>query len=716
MHSSISLLLVAGLLALLPSVRPATVSYTFNIGYSAASPDGVNRTIITVNNTWPAPDILLNKGDRLIVKAYNGLDMATSLHWHGIHQKGSQVMDGVFQTTQCPIAPGQSYTYNFTLEQSGTYWWHAHLRAEYVDGLRGALIVKDPTDPNLALYDDDTIVLKLSDWYHNQSEALLTDFLSSNNPGGVEPVPDSGLINNLGVYACTSPLYGLPCAEGSRYATPALVPGRRYRIRIVNTAAIATFNFSIDSHTMTVIEADGVPVTPTVVDQLEVTVAQRYSIILTAAQPATNYWIRATMVNAMFELNEFLDVFIGAVLRYQGAPLVEPSSSLQEDNRTYTNVLNDFMLVPSTPQTAPATVVSSTTFGFSFMTTYDGDNRAFVTLNDGNQLSYMFPHTPTLQTLAAGLPPLYTTNPINLTANTGSEIIINNLDGEDHPFHLHGHWFWIVAEGPGTMTSGNFTPMTNNPPLRDTLMVRGSGWSAIRFIADNPGAWMFHCHIEWHLMAGLAATVIEPYPNNASWASTLSLPAEFVQLCASASGYVPTGLEPMKYPIIIPDTSQGYAGLPGSTPLLWDVSGCCNENSNGFFQVLSSLTGWRARPTALTTGVYFGYWVIVALAFLFKRLKHQYKRARKQHSMRPHDEDSESADERVPIISDGAKSPITPTSLQGSPGFFSTDDSQATMKADHEQSVSVAPNSPRISTRSSWPAGHIQVDTSAKPQ
>ncbi|TPX47931.1 hypothetical protein SeLEV6574_g02341 [Synchytrium endobioticum] len=672
----------------------ATVTYVFNITYTYASPDGVNRRVITVNNTWPPPTIEAMQGDQLVVKVHNSLTEATSLHWHGIHQKGSQVMDGVYQTTQCPIVPGSEYTYNFTLNQSGTYWWHAHVRASYLDGLRAPLIIHDPADPHRSLYDDDTQILALSDWYHNQSEPMLQEFMSTNNPGGVEPIPDSGLINNLGHFDCSLPTYGMTCNPTQhRYITNPLVNGRRYRIRVINTSGMATFNFSIDGHQLLVIEADGVPVTPVEVDQLEVAVAQRYSVIVTANQTASNYWIRATMNMALFDLKPELDQKIGAVLRYEGAAAVDPTEDLAA-HVTPKVVLTDDMLVPVKVQDAPTTVVSSTTFGFAFMTTYDGDNRAFVFMNNAAPSSYMFPHVPTLQRLAAGLPPLPTINPINLTANAGAEIIINNLDGEPHPFHLHGHWFWIVAQGEGVVENGNFTARTKNPPLRDTVMVPANGYSVIRWNADNPGAWMFHCHVEWHLMAGLAATVIEPYPNN-SFTDSLIIPSTVSDLCTTAATFVPTGNEPIREPIILPDTSKGYAGLPGSTPLLWDVSSCCSETNNGFFQILNALTGWRARPTVLTTCVYFGYWMLVGLGFVVRRMQH-YRKMRRHR-----DEDDSEEDEYSPVLA--AASPIFPESIDTSSSGVAKPNASA-------EATLISPlTSPLITSRASWPASHSQV-------
>ena len=109
MHSFSLLLLGFGPLAL-----AKTVHYNWNIGWVTAAPDGFSRPVIGINGEWPCPQIDVELGDRLVIDVYNGLgNQSTSVHWHGIHQKGTSDMDGSSGVTQCPIAPGQSFKYDF---------------------------------------------------------------------------------------------------------------------------------------------------------------------------------------------------------------------------------------------------------------------------------------------------------------------------------------------------------------------------------------------------------------------------------------------------------------------------------------------------------------------------------------------------------------------------------------------------------------------------
>jgi FtsP/CotA-like multicopper oxidase with cupredoxin domain len=155
---------------------------------------GVVRKMFVINGHFPGPLIRANRGDRLLVNVTNGLSNATSMHWHGMFQNGTNWMDGTANITQCPIPPGRSFLYNFTIEnQYGTYWYHAHHSTQYTDGIVGPLIVHAAEEQQAReSYDYDQVIL-LSDWYHDLSAALLPTYLASGNENN-EPVPDNGLI------------------------------------------------------------------------------------------------------------------------------------------------------------------------------------------------------------------------------------------------------------------------------------------------------------------------------------------------------------------------------------------------------------------------------------------------------------------------------------------------------------------------------------------
>ncbi|OXG61067.1 Cu-oxidase [Cryptococcus neoformans c8] len=115
---------------------PTTREYTFNLTEALASPDGYERLVYAVNNMLPGPVIEANTGDTVIVHVNNYLHEGQGIHWHGLRQNGTALMDGVPGITQCSIPPGGSFTYQFTVShQSGTFWWHSHYSNSMADGI-----------------------------------------------------------------------------------------------------------------------------------------------------------------------------------------------------------------------------------------------------------------------------------------------------------------------------------------------------------------------------------------------------------------------------------------------------------------------------------------------------------------------------------------------------------------------------------------------------
>ncbi|KAL2845749.1 Cupredoxin [Aspergillus pseudodeflectus] len=189
----------------------------------------------------------VTQGDGIIANVYNGLEnQTTSVHWHGIFQNGTTHMDCAPAVTHCGIAPGSSFTYNFTVDQAGTYWYHSHTRGQYPDGLRQALIITDPVNPYLGQYEEEQAIT-LSDWYHDQLLDLLEKFISLTNPTGAEP--------NF---------------------TVSIKPGKTYLFLLVNIGAFASQRFWIEGHSMRVVEVDGVWTNPLEANMLYISVAQRY--------------------------------------------------------------------------------------------------------------------------------------------------------------------------------------------------------------------------------------------------------------------------------------------------------------------------------------------------------------------------------------------------------------------------------------------------------
>ncbi|KAG6863970.1 hypothetical protein C0991_001496, partial [Blastosporella zonata] len=308
---------------------------TLPIANAQIAPDGFSRPVVLAGSAFPGPAILGKKGDRFQLNVVNKLTdgsmaKSTSIHWHGIFQRGTNYVDGAASVTQCPIATQESFLYDFNVpDQAGTYWYHSHLSTQYCDGLRGAFVIYDPQDPHRKLYDIDneSTIITLADWYHAPAHTLL-------GPGQLPPESVATLINGKGRYA------GGPSVP---FSVVNVVWGKRYRFRLIAMSCDPAFTFSIDGHSLTIIEADGENTVPLKVDSLDIYAGQRYSFILNANQPIGNYWIRA---NPNRGNQGFAGGINSAILRYFLALPIQP--------RTTSKLVNPLKEVNLHPLSSPA--------------------------------------------------------------------------------------------------------------------------------------------------------------------------------------------------------------------------------------------------------------------------------------------------------------------------------------------------------------------------
>lgn len=226
-----------------------TREYWFELVNTTATPDGIHRSVLTVNGTYPGPTIYADWGDYVKVHVYNGLENnGTSLHFHGIRQNFTNSQDGTNSISQCPTAPYESITYEWRATQYGTTYYHSHFALQAWDGVFGGIVINGPASAN---YDLDAGLVFLSDWSHETFSALY----HSAETGG-PPNLENGLINGTNVWETTN-----GTLVGSRFKM-AVTSGSSYRLRLVNGAMSTHFKFSIDNHILTVISTDLVPIQP----------------------------------------------------------------------------------------------------------------------------------------------------------------------------------------------------------------------------------------------------------------------------------------------------------------------------------------------------------------------------------------------------------------------------------------------------------------------
>ncbi|KAK8112015.1 uncharacterized protein PG998_008472 [Apiospora kogelbergensis] len=464
---------------LIPLVSAKTLELYWELSWKFVAPDGFGRPVVSVNNQWPPPALDGVVGDRVIVHVFNRLGNETaSIHWHGLQQIGQNTMDGPAAATQCPIPPGSQFTYDFHVIQAGTYWWHAHVAGQIADGLRGPMNFKDPKAPYQRQIDGE-LTVTLGDWYHTQAPFLIQQYESAENAaaGGPEPIPDSGLINS------------------GQNITIKVQDRKTYLLRVVNLGNFVGTYLEIEGHQLTIVETDGIYVDPVTVDRLYLSVAQRYAVLLTLKSSRAEegaILMKAQLDTAMFD----------------STPPITNLTTV-DDIDLVTARYNPFIDQVNAYDHVDHQIILTMDF-----TTIDNKNRAII-----NNVTYVDQKVPTLYTaLSVGRladnPVVYGQNSIPLLIKSGEivELIINNHDAGSHPWHTHGYNFQIIARNPtngGDYPGGLLRPPHPRPCRRDTTTVHANGFLALRFRANNPGVHLIHCHIEWHVVAGLVATLIE---------------------------------------------------------------------------------------------------------------------------------------------------------------------------------------------------------------
>lgn len=334
--------------------------------------DGVRKSVLVVNRNMPGPALEVCLNDTIIVDVTNGLlGDSNTIHWHGLLQKATPYMDGVPNLTQCPIIPYTTFRYMFQADNSGTHFWHSHVGLQRGDGCFGAFIIRKPDDPHLPLYDFDLTehIIITQDWIHTNGITMFTNHhhsIGDNKPVNilvngkgrflnqnkviVDPIDDN--LTEADVEPTTYSENAIPSREsvmrmteefpnvGAENITDRLrtVPfevfnvtqGYRYRFRTINTGFLnCPIQISVDNHTLLVIQSDGYDLEPVEVKSFVAYAGERFDFVLNASQKIGNYWMR---FKGLMDCDErFERARQVAIVRYEGAPDVEPSASTDYD-------------------------------------------------------------------------------------------------------------------------------------------------------------------------------------------------------------------------------------------------------------------------------------------------------------------------------------------------------------------------------------------------
>ncbi|KAI8648535.1 hypothetical protein NCS55_01492200 [Fusarium keratoplasticum] len=633
-------MLAASVVVLLHAVstRAALRQFNFTVHSASNSPDGFEREVYLVNGQQPGPLIDVDEGDDIEIFVQNDLNVETTIHWHGLLQRGTPQMDGVPGVTQDPIPPGGNFTYRFsTGSEYGFFWYHSHLRAYYNDAIRGPLLIRPAASRQrpfaslarnrgdaAALHEaerDATNIL-LNDWTHELSDVVFARYLKTgafpscvdsilaNGNGRVQCLPQSVLeagpglgieptnstavpgrstatskmsdmssmsgmdmmkrsdvhemtmetpmssatsgssstmsmdhstsptssempgmpgMNSLSPRGCMPPMMFKPGfnisslpPETCKNTTSLLltIPADQSRgwlaLNLVNSGAVSALRVSLDAHTMFVYAADGLFVELQEVNVLHMELGQRYSVMIRLDQEPGNYHLRF----ATFPSGDMQQVLEGqAIVSYNSTD--NSTTDVMEDPAmtwTYVNgsakanssVLDPRALSPFEDNISPPAGPADRTLSFSISQT---DITTWVI----DRFPFTEPKVPIVYGEDSDGWGSNTT--IHLPLNSTIDIILRisnqSMDVMGHPMHLHGHKFWVLGSGAGSFPFESVTDAPESlinlqdPPYRDTTGLPSEGWTALRYVTDNPGAWIFHCHLQWHVVVGMAMVLVE---------------------------------------------------------------------------------------------------------------------------------------------------------------------------------------------------------------
>ncbi|EXC01489.1 hypothetical protein L484_022066 [Morus notabilis] len=503
--------------------------YKFNVVLKNTTKLCSSKPIVTVNGKFPGPTIYAREDDTLLIKVVNHVKYNLSIHWHGIRQLRTGWADGPAYITQCPIQPGQSYVYNFTITgQRGTLWWHAHilwLRAT----VHGAIVILPKRGvPYPFPTPNKEEVIVLGEWWKSDVESVINQALKS----GLAPnVSDAHTINGQ-----PGPVSNCPSQGG--FTLP-VESGQTYMLRIVNAALNEELFFKIAGHKLAVVEVDAVYTKPFKTDTIVIAPGQTTNALLTADQNAGKYSVLASpYMDAPIAVDNKTAT---ATLHYSGtlsssrtiltAPPPQNATSIATKFTNSLRSLNSKKYPARVPLKIDHSLLFTIGLGVNPCKTCVNGSRVVA---DINNVTFVMPNIALLQAHFfnisgvftddfPGKPPVpfnYTgTQPSNFATTQGTrlyrlaykstvQLVLQDtgmITPENHPIHLHGFNFFVVGKG-----LGNFNPNKDqknfnlvDPVERNTIGVPSGGWTAIRFKADNPGVWFMHCHLEVHTTWGL---------------------------------------------------------------------------------------------------------------------------------------------------------------------------------------------------------------------
>jgi len=500
---------------------------------------------VAVNGTIPGPLVRLREGQRARLHVTNTLAEDSSIHWHGLLVPFQ--FDGVPGVSFPGIRPGERFTYDFPIRQSGTYWWHSHSGLQEQAGHYGPIIVESAEpDPR---YDRDYVVLlseftplhphdimrKLKVGEHYFQRDMLTAS-EGTMPGAMRRMWGKMRMNPRDISDVTGSTYTfLVNGHGPQDDLQfAFVPGERVRLRVINGSAMTFFNLRIPGVPMTVIQADGQDVDEVEVDEFQIGVAETYDVIV--SPPAGSHAIVA-------EAMDRSGMGIASLTSHKGHIATPPplrqiptltmadmgmmdhsahSGSGTASMEGMDHSMRDTSALPADVEVGPGVdmvapmpmdrmdfpglgldtvshrVLRYTDLRARRMNPHREIDREMEIHLTGNMERYMWSFDGRKFTAV-------TDDPIRFGYDERVRVKLVNQTMMAHPIHLHGHFFELV-NGADHM----------HQPLKHTVVVQPGGTATFDLTANEPGDWAFHCHLLYHMHAGMMQVVtVRPFPEGA---------------------------------------------------------------------------------------------------------------------------------------------------------------------------------------------------------
>ncbi|MBU3023243.1 copper resistance system multicopper oxidase [Aestuariibacter sp. A3R04] len=523
----------------------------------------------TINGQMPGPLLRFTEGQRATISVNNKLNEDTSIHWHGIILPAN--MDGVPGLSFAGIKPKTQFVYEFDISQSGTYWYHSHSGLQEQLGHLGPLVIipgdgdiQADRDHTLVLSDwtferphDIYRNLKVSEGYYNYQKRTLFDTLKDIDQKGLrETISERSMWNamrmdprDIADVTASAYTYLMNGRDAFMNWEAMYKPGEKVRLRLVNGSAMTYFDFRIPGLAMTVVAADGQPVRPVVVDEIRIATAETYDVIVQpkAADAYTLFaesadrsgFVRGTLtatpgatssVPARRTITERGMSAMGMEHGTQSHPPAtsKPASVQEAEHNHHGMKHHNGQVMNNTPSRAILPVDNISTVhqpgdhgaGAAMITDHHRsrldepgiglknngrkvlvysdlaavlpwpDKRAptrTITLHlTGNMQRYMWSFDGVKFSEVAG--------PIEFTQNERLRLVLVNDTMMDHPIHLHGMWM--------ELENGQYPP-----PRKHTISLKPTEKVSLLITADALGDWAFHCHLLYHMKAGMFRVV-----------------------------------------------------------------------------------------------------------------------------------------------------------------------------------------------------------------